>query len=222
PANSMLAASLNESGLDRLTDANGQFVHGPLPYAEDFLEPYMDAETLHLHHAFHHGGAVKGANNDRAMIAKALEAGDQPMMEHWNKKLSHHFGSHVLHTIFWTNLIAKANTPSPTLLARIEASFGTFENLKTQLASTAKSIDGNGWGVLVYQPYTGRMGVTPCENHEKLMQWSAIPLLVVDVWEHAYYLKHRNRRTDFVDALFSIIDWDNVAARLDDAERRFR
>ncbi len=207
---------------DRLVDADGKFTLAPLPYKEDFLEPFMDGETLHLHHEFHHGGAVTGANKDRDQIAQAVANGDNAMMEHWNKKLSYHFGSHLLHSIFWTNLTSRKNEPSASLLQRIEASFGSFDNLKKQLATTAKSIDGNGWGVLVYQPYTGRMAVTPCENHEKLMQWSAIPLLVVDVWEHAYYLKHRNRRADFVDALFAIIDWDNVAMRLDEAEQRYR
>jgi Fe-Mn family superoxide dismutase len=216
------ATDIQHMVMDKLVDADGNFVQAPLPYDEDALEPFMDAETLHLHHAFHHGGAVKGANADRDMITKALAGGDNAMAEHWNKKLSHHFGSHLLHSIFWTNLTARKNEPSASLKQRVESSFGTFDMMKQQLAVTAKGIDGNGWGVLVYQPYTGRMAVTPCENHEKLMQWSAVPLLVVDVWEHAYYLKHRNRRADFVDALFAIIDWDNVAARLDDAEKRFR
>ena len=78
-------------------------------------------------------------------------------------------------------------------------------------------MDGNGWGILVYQPYSDSLTVLQCEKHEKLMQWGAIPLLVIDVWEHAYYLKYKNKRPDFVDALFNIISWDNVALKLDEA-----
>lgn len=74
-------------------------------------------------------------------------------------------------------------------------------------------MDGNGWGILGYQPYTKKLTVLQCENHEKLTQWGVIPLLVIDVWEHSYYLKYRNRRAEFVDNLFAIIDWDNVAQR---------
>ena len=87
----------------------------------------------------------------------------------------------------------------------------------TLIAATSKNVDGNGWGILAYQPYSDSLTVLQCENHEKLTQWGAIPLLVIDVWEHAYYLKYKNKRTDFVDALFNIINWDNVALRLDEA-----
>jgi len=85
------------------------------------------------------------------------------------------------------------------------------------LAKTSKDVDGNGWGILGYQPYTDKLTILQCENHEKLTQWGVIPLLVIDVWEHAYYLKFRNKRTDFVDNLFSIINWDNASERLENA-----
>jgi Fe-Mn family superoxide dismutase len=211
------AKNLTNNDIDKLVDANGNYIHQALPYNENFLEPYMDAETMHLHYTFHHGGAVKAANKDLLMIKKALDENNVETVDFWTKKLSYHFSSHVLHSIFWTNLTNKKNEPKGDLLKRIEKNFGSFERLKILIAATSKNVDGNGWGILAYQPYSDSLTVLQCENHEKLTQWGAIPLLVIDVWEHAYYLKYKNKRTDFVDALFNIINWDNVAQRLDTA-----
>ena len=215
PNNSVFAASLNDGGIDKLTDANGNFALLPLPYAENFLEPNMDAETTHLHYTFHHGGAVKAANNDIKKIREAMDANNFETVDYWTKKLSFHFSSHVLHTIFWTNLTNKKTEPKGELLKRIEKSFGSYEKLKGYIAATSKNVDGNGWGILGYQPYSDSLTVLQCENHEKLTQWGVVPLLVIDVWEHAYYLKYKNKRADFVDALFNVINWDNVSQRLD-------
>lgn len=215
--NNAFAKNLTDNDIDKLVDANGNYILQPLPYNENFLEPYMDAETMHLHYTFHHGGAVKAANKDLAMIKKALDENNVETVDYWTKKLSYHFSSHVLHSVFWTNLTNKKNDPKSDLLKRIEKNFGSFDKLKVLIAETSKNVDGNGWGILAYQPYSDSLTVLQCENHEKLTQWGAIPLLVVDVWEHAYYLKYKNKRTDFVDALFNIINWDNVAQRLDTA-----
>jgi Fe-Mn family superoxide dismutase len=151
------------------------------------------------------------------MIKKALDDNNTETVDFWTKKLSYHFSSHVLHSVFWTNLTNKKSDPKGELSKRIEKNFGSFDKLKVLIAETSKNVDGNGWGILAYQPYSDSLTVLQCENHEKLTQWGAIPLLVIDVWEHAYYLKYRNKRTDFVDALFNIINWDNVAQRLDTA-----
>lgn len=211
------AKNLADNDIDKLADANGNYVLQPLPYSENFLEPFMDAETMHLHYTFHHGGAVKGANKDLSMIKKALDENNLETADYWTKKLSYHFSSHVLHSVFWTNLTNKKNDPKGDLLKRIEKNFGSFDKLKGLIAETSKNVDGNGWGILAYQPYSDSLTVLQCENHEKLTQWGAIPLLVIDVWEHAYYLKYKNKRTDFVDALFNIINWDNAAQRLNTA-----
>jgi len=217
PLNNAFTQSLASNSIDKLVDGNGNFIQQPLPYSETFLEPYMDAETLHLHYTFHHGGAIKGANKDVAMVKKALDESNLETVDFWTKKLSFHFSSHILHSIFWTNLTSKSSSPKGELLKRIEKSFGSFDRLKVLIAATAKNVDGNGWGILAYQPYSDSLTILQCENHEKLTQWGAIPILVIDVWEHAYYLKYKNKRPDFVDALFNIINWDNVALRLNDA-----
>lgn len=209
--------NLTNNEMDRLVDANGNFVLQPLPYSENFLEPYMDAETLHLHYTFHHGGATKAANTDLAKIREALNTNNLETVDYWTKKLSYHLSSHILHSIFWTNLTNKTSDPSGELLRKIETDFGSYDKLKSYLVKTSKDIDGNGWGILGYQPYTNKLTILQCENHEKLTQWGVIPLLVIDVWEHSYYLKYRNKRADFVDAMFKIINWNNVADRMNNA-----
>ncbi len=217
PLNSVFAQGLKESGMDKLTDAEGNFALQSLPYNESFLEPSMDQETLHLHYTFHHGDAVKAANKDLAMVKKAIDENSLDTVDYWTKKLSYHLSSHILHTIFWTNLTNKKSEPTGSLLKQIEKDFGSYDKLKLLISKTSKGVDGNGWGILGYQPYTGKLTVLQCENHEKLTQWGVIPILVIDVWEHSYYLKYRNRRAEFVDNLFPIINWDNVAQRFNAA-----
>ena len=193
------AQNLADNDIDKLVDVNGNYIQQALPYNENFLEPYMDAETMHLHYTFHHGGAVKGANKDLQMIKKSLDENNLETVD------------------FWTNLTNKKTAPTGDLLKRVEKNFGSYDRLKLLIAETSKNVDGNGWGIVAYQPYSDSLTVLQCENHETLTQWGASPLLVIDVWEHAYYLKYKNKRTDFVDALFNIINWDNAAQRLDTA-----
>lgn len=213
PVGSVFAEALQQSGMDQLTDAAGNFALQSLPYQETFLEPQMDQETLHLHYTFHHGDAVKAANKDLSMVRKALDDNMLENVDYWTKKLSYHLSSHILHTIFWTNLTNKKNDPKGALLKQIEKDFGSYEKLKLLIARTSKGVDGNGWGILGYHPSTQKLIVLQCENHEKLALWGVIPVLVIDVWEHSYYLKYRNRRAEFVDNLFKVLNWDNVADR---------
>lgn len=219
PGNSVFSQNVTENGIDKLVDNEGNFIQQSLPYNKNFLEPYMDEETLHLHFEFHHGGAVKGANKDLENIKKHLKTGDMDMSDLWTRKLAYHFSSHVLHTIFWTNLTNKKTEPKAELLQQIDKDFGSFDRLQAYMAKVSKSVEGSGWGILGYQPYSRSLTLLQCENHQKLTQWGVIPLLVIDVWEHAYYLKYKNKRGDFVDTLLEIIDWDNVAERFVTAKK---
>ncbi|MCB0630766.1 MAG: Fe-Mn family superoxide dismutase [Saprospiraceae bacterium] len=101
----------------------------------------------------------------------------------------------------------------------IDKYFGGFDKLKYNVSQISKSVEGAGWGILGYQTFADSLVVLPCDNHERLTQWGVVPILVIDVWEHAYYLKYKNKRGDFVDALFNIINWDNVAERLETARK---
>lgn len=209
--------NLTENGIDQLVNKEGTYIQQPLPYSNKHLEPYMDEETLHLHYTYHHGGAVNGANKDLQMIKKSIADNNLETIDYWTRKLAFHLSSHILHSIFWTNLTNKKTEPGGDLLKRIEKDFGSYDQLKLYLAKTSKDVDGNGWGILGYQPYVNKLTILQCENHEKITQWGVIPLLVIDVWEHSYYLKYKNKRADFVDSLFNIINWDNAAQRLENA-----
>lgn len=211
------ASNLVVNGIDRLTDEQGNFVHQPLLFAENALEPFMDAETVHLHYTFHHGNAVKAANKFQGKIRECLDKDDFENADFYTKKLTLQSSSHILHSIFWTNISTQQTQPKGELLRRIEQQYGSFDKMQKLLAYLSKNVDGNGWGILGYQPYFDRLTLLQCENHEKLTQWGVVPLLVIDVWEHAYYLKWRNKRDGFVDSLFSIINWDNVEERLNQA-----
>src|SRR5688572_18135249 len=131
PPNNVFSQNLKETGMDKLTDANGSFALQPLPYAETFLEPSMDQETVHLHYTFHHGDAVKAANKDLEMVKKAIDENSLDTVDYWTKKLSFHLSSHILHTIFWTNLTNKKGNPGGELLKQVEKDFGSFDKLKT-------------------------------------------------------------------------------------------
>ena len=213
PGNNVFSQNVTENGIDKLVDGNGNFIQNPLPYKKSFLEPHMDEETLHLHFEFHHGGAVKAANKDLANIKKHTQSGDLDQVDLWTRKLAYHFSSHVLHSIFWSNLTNKKTEPKAELSKQIETDFGSFDKLKAYVSKISKSVEGSGWGILGYQPYSDSLTLLQCENHQKLTQWGVIPLLVIDVWEHAYYLKYKNRRAEFVDTILEIINWDNVADR---------
>ena len=148
PNNSVLTQNIAENGIDKLVDENGIFIQSPLPYNESHLEPYMDEETLHLHYKFHHGGAMRGANKDMENIKKHIKLGDYNNIDLWTRKLAYHFSSHILHSIFWTNLTNKKFNPKGDLLKQIEKDFGSFDNLKAYISKTSKSVQGSGWGIL--------------------------------------------------------------------------
>ncbi len=204
---------------DKLTDDAGKYVLLPLPYAYDALEPVIDARTVEFHYNFHHKPAVAAANKAEDGLALARETGDFALVKHYEKELALGLSSHILHTIYWSNLSAKGGSPTGMLLKGIEKNFKSFDKFKAHLTAATTSVEGAGWGILGYLPASGKLMVLQCENHQKLTAWGVIPILVLDVWEHAYYLKYQNRRAEYVNGLFNIINWDNVAARLDAATR---
>jgi Fe-Mn family superoxide dismutase len=204
---------------DKLTDATGKYILLPLPYAYDALEPVIDARTVELHYNFHHKPAVAAANKAEDNLALARESGDFTLVKHYEKELALGLSSHILHTLYWGNLSTKGTSLKGDLLKAIEKSFGSYDKLKAHLAAATTAVEGAGWGVLGYLPASGKLMVLQCENHQKLTAWGVVPILVLDVWEHAYYLKYQNRRAEYVNNLFSIIDWEVVAARFEWAKR---
>lgn len=188
----------------------------PLPYAYNALEPVIDEETLRLHHDKHHQSYVSGLNKAEEELAKARQSGDYSLIKHWEKNAAFHGSGHILHTLFWENLTPKSQAkakPSGHLAEAIERDFGSFDAFKAQFTAATIEVEGSGWGVLAYRPMDGKLVVLQAEKHQNLTQWGAQPLLVFDVWEHAYYLKYKNARADFVKALWDIVNWDVVGER---------
>ena len=210
-------ASSKSRYADKLTDDAGKYVAAPLPFAPDALEPVIDTRTVELHYTFHHKPAVVAANNAEAALTKARDSGDFALAKHYEKELSFQLSSHLLHSIYWTNLGGKGGEPTGDLAKALSAEFGSYARLKAHLAAATTAVEASGWGILGYHPMTKKLMVLQCENHQKLTAWGVAPLLVLDVFEHAYYLKYQNRRAECVGNLFNIINWDNVAERLDAA-----
>lgn len=200
---------------DRLTDASGKYEVAPLPFAYDALEPVIDAKTVDLHYNFHHKAYAAAANRAEEALAKARDANDFALVKFHEKELAFQLSGHILHTIYWSNLTGKGGEPQGGLAKSINAEFGSFQKFKGQLVAATIAVEASGWGLLGYHPTTKKLMILEVENHQKLTAWGVVPLLVLDVFEHAYYLKYQNRRPEYVGNLFNIINWSNVAERLD-------
>ncbi len=191
-----------------------------LPYAYDALEPHYDEATVRLHHDIHHKGYVDGLNNAEAKLAEAREKGDFGLVKHWERELAFHGSGHLLHTLFWTNMAPDGGgTPAGSLGERISQDFGSFEAFKKQFSAAAVAVEGSGWAVLVWNPEFKKLEILQAEKHQNLTQWGAVPLLTVDVWEHAYYLKYQNKRAAWVETWWNLVNWADVSQRFDKAAK---
>ena len=203
--------------VDQLTDSSGKYAAAPLPYGYDALEPAIDAKTVELHYNNHHKPAVGTTNRAEEELAKARESGQFALVKFYEKELAYQLSSHILHTIYWTNLGGKGGEPKGDLATALVGEFGSYARFKAQLAAVSGAVEASGWGLLGYHPSTKKLMILQVENHQKQTAWGIVPLLLVDVFEHAYYLKYQNRRAEYVNNLFNVINWDNIAARYDSA-----
>jgi len=168
----------------------------------------------------YHAGYVKGLNEAELKLKEAREAKDFPLIKHWEREIAFHGSGHILHSIYWENLTSMGSPgPAGKLALAIQKSFGSFDLFKNQMIAVTKSVKSSGWGILAFQQFSSKLVILQAEKHQNLNQWGAIPLLVIDVWEHAYYLKYQNRRAEYVSAIFNIINWKNVGDRYRDAVR---
>lgn len=190
----------------------------PLPYDYDALEPYIDEQTMRLHHDKHHLGYVNGLNSALEKLEAARNSGDFAAVKHLSREAAFHGSGHLLHTIFWPNMAPAGKggggEPTGALASQIAKDFGSFEKFKAHFGAAAKAVEGSGWALLVWEPNAGQLEVLTAEKHQNLTQWGVIPLLVIDVWEHAYYLKYQNNRGAYVDNFWNIVNWSDVADRL--------
>jgi superoxide dismutase, Fe-Mn family len=186
----------------------------PLSYDYAALEPYLSARIVELHHAKHHQAYVDGANTVTQKLAEARAAGDYGALVGLEKALAFHVSGHVLHSLYWTNLSPHGGgEPTGALADAIGEYFGGFAAFKAHLTQATVGVQGSGWALLSWDPYGGRLLVEQVENHQNSTVQSAVPLLAIDAWEHAYYLQYENRRADYASAIWNVIDWDDVSRR---------
>lgn len=198
----------------------GKHTLPPLPYALDALEPVIDARTLEIHHDILHKNYVDHLNAAELALVEAREQNQFDFIKYWEGELAFHGSGHILHSVYWTNMITQGQGGEPMYKTQklIDTYFGNFEQFKAQFMQAAEKVEGAGWGILAWNPAFGHLEILQCEKHQNLTQWGVIPVLVCDVWEHAYYLDYQNRRLGFVEDWWSLINWRDVERRIADAQ----
>lgn len=189
----------------------------PLPYRYDALEPYISRRTLRLHHDIHHQSYVNGLNTAEDELVQARRTSNFSLIRHWERELAYNGSGHILHSLYWLNMRPGSGrrTPGRLLAEQLKRDFGSFAAFQEQFTAAADRVAGNGWGVLVWQAPFGRLDILQIERHENMTQWGVLPLLTVDVWEHAYYLDYPASRTDYLEAWWNLVNWRDVEERLE-------
>ena len=183
-----------------------------LAYDYGALEPHVSGQIMELHHGKHHAAYVTGANQTHERLDEARSKGEYGSITMLEKNLAFHTSGHVLHTIFWRNLSPTGgDKPSGELAQAIDKDFGSFDAFKAQLTQATNTVQGSGWGVLGFEPFAQRLVIQQVYDHQGNLATGATPMLVIDAWEHAYYLQYKNVRADFVNAVWNIINWQDVA-----------
>jgi superoxide dismutase, Fe-Mn family len=189
-----------------------------LPYDYGALEPHYSARVLELHHGKHHQAYVDGANRTLQRLADARAVNDLSSIVGLQKTLAFNLSGHVLHSRFWRNLGPAGNDrPEGDLASAIDEQFGSFDAFREHLAAATVSVQGSGWGALSWEPAGQRLLVEQIYDHQGNVGQGGHLLLVIDAWEHAYYLQHENRRSDYVAGIWNVIDWTAVAERFQEA-----
>ncbi|MDQ0219040.1 superoxide dismutase [Peribacillus cavernae] len=202
------------------TIAPGKHTLPPLPYRYDALEPVISEKIMQLHHDVHHQSYVDGLNKAELMMKKARETNNYDLLKHWEREAAFHGSGHYLHTIFWEVMTPRGEgKPKGDLLRELERDFGSFDAFKKQFSEAAKKVEGVGWALLVWSPRARRLEILQSERHMILTQWDTIPLLVLDVWEHAYYLQYTTNRNAYVDNWWNIVNWPSVTERFEKARK---
>ncbi len=189
-----------------------------LPYDYDALEPYLDEQTLRIHHDKHHQGYVSGLNETEEKLQQAQQAGDFANIRALCDALAFNYSGHLFHSIYWTNMSPNGGgRPEGALAEQIEEDFASFDTFRSQFLAATNAVQGSGWGVLVWQPLGQQLVILQAEKHQNLTQWGAVPIMVLDVWEHAYYLQYQNRRPEFTEGFFDVVNWPEIANRFEQA-----
>jgi Fe-Mn family superoxide dismutase len=191
-----------------------------LRYDYTALEPHISGRILELHHDRHHAAYVQGANDTLEQLDEARLKGDFTRLAAMERALAFNLSGHILHSLFWQNLTPRSDgRPHGPLAEAIAEDFGSFEAFKAQLTKVASTIMGSGWAALVWEPVGRRLLTTQIFDHQSNLSQAGIPLMVLDAWEHAYYLQYETRKVDFFHAVWALWNWGDIAARFETAQR---
>ncbi|KAL2260011.1 hypothetical protein VTK26DRAFT_6120 [Humicola hyalothermophila] len=205
--------------------ASTSFVRGKatlpdLPYDYGALEPHISGKIMELHHTKHHQTYVNGLNSALETIAEAESKGDYTKAASMAPLLNFHGGGHLNHSLFWENLAPASREgggePDGALKKAIDTDFGSFDAFRKQMNTALAGIQGSGWAWLVKDKASGTLGVVTRANQDPVTG-GLVPLMGIDAWEHAYYLQYENRKAEYFDAIWNVINWKTVASRFDKA-----
>ncbi len=198
-----------------------------LPYAYNALEPHIDAQTMEIHHTKHHQAYTNGLNTALESLSAELQnmeltkllASLDKVPENVRGAVNFHGGGYDNHTLFWNNMKPNGGgEPGGSVADAIKSSFGGFAQFKEKFSKDTGAIQGSGWGWLAYNPQSKKVEFTTMPNQTSPRTKGLVPLLGLDVWEHAYYLKYQNKRPDYIAAWWNVVNWEEVDIRLSKAK----
>jgi Fe-Mn family superoxide dismutase len=196
------------------------YVLPDLDYDFGALEPHISGAIMELHHGKHHAAYVKNANATLMLIDEARAREDFARLVALERTLAFNLSGHILHSIFWKNLVPRGDDrPDGELAQSLDRDFGSFDKFKRQLSETAAGFMGSGWAALIWEPLGKRLLITPIDDHQSNLSPGGVPLMVIDAWEHAYYLQYQSRKAEFFEALWHLWNWKDIAGRLDAVHR---
>jgi len=189
-----------------------------LTYDYAALAPHISAQIMELHHSKHHAAYVAGANTALEKLAEAREANDFANINRLQKDLAFHLGGHTNHSIFWKNLTPESQErPSGDLASAIDEYFGSFDKFRAHFNATALGLQGSGWAFLAWDAIGHQLIIEQLFDQQGNIAAATTPILMLDMWEHAFYLDYKNVKGDYVTAFWNIVNWDDVAARFEAA-----
>ena len=191
-----------------------------LPYPINALEPYYSTKTLELHYKILYRGYVDNTNKTEEKLQKAREMKDFSNIKCLEKDLSFFGSGAILHELFFENMGPAIPTePSIELITQIMKDFGNFDTFKNQFSEASKAVEASGWGILAWVPKWNKLEILQCEKHQNLTLWGCIPLLVLDMWEHSYYLQYYTERAEYIKAFWNIVNWNVVNRRFKEIKK---
>lgn len=185
-----------------------------LPYPVDALEPYYSKETLTLHYDILYSEYVNNTNITEEKFKKAREENNFENIKCLEKDLSFFGSGAILHELFFTNMgPAIPTSPSVELMKQINNDFGSYDKFKSQFTESSKVVEASGWNLLVWVHTFKKLEILQCEKHQNLTLWGCVPLLVLDMWEHSYYLQYKTNRAEYINSFWNIVNWNAVNKR---------